>query len=65
MTHPEKVVKVGDEIKAKVIKVDALSKKIGLSIKAYTENLDPAQSDLEEVQLDIPAEDEEASESEA
>ncbi|MCH6581298.1 MAG: S1 RNA-binding domain-containing protein [Nitrospinae bacterium] len=65
VTHPEKVVKVGDEIKAKVIKVDTISKKIGLSIKAYTENLDPSQIDLEEVQLDIPAEDEEASESEA
>ncbi len=65
VTHPEKVVKVGDEITAKVIKVDTTSKKIGLSIKAYTENLDPSQIDLEEVQLDIPAEDEEASESEA
>jgi small subunit ribosomal protein S1 len=66
VTHPEKVVKVGDEIKAKVIKVDTTSKKIGLSIKAYTENLDPSQIDLEEVQLDIPAEDnEQASESEA
>ena len=65
VTHPEKVVKVGDEIKAKVIKVDTISKKIGLSIKAYTENLDPSQIDLEEVQLDIPAEDEEASESKA
>ncbi|MEE9499173.1 MAG: 30S ribosomal protein S1 [Nitrospinaceae bacterium] len=59
VTHPEKVVKVGDEIKAKVIKVDTTSKKIGLSIKAYTENLDPSQIDLEEVQLDIPSEDEE------
>ncbi len=65
VTHPEKVVKVGDEITAKVIKVDTTSKKIGLSIKAYTENLDPSQIDLEEVQLDIPAEDEEASEPEA
>ncbi len=60
VTHPEKVVKVGDEITAKVIKVDTTSKKIGLSIKAYTENLDPSQIDLEEVQLDIPAEDEES-----
>jgi len=59
VTHPEKVVKVGDEITAKVIKVDTTSKKIGLSIKAYIENLDPSQIDLEEVQLDIPSEDEE------
>jgi small subunit ribosomal protein S1 len=59
VTHPEKVVNVGDEIKAKVIKVDTTSKKIGLSIKAYKENLDPSQIDLEEVQLDIPSEEEE------
>jgi len=58
VTHPEKVVKVGDEITAKVIKVDTTSKKIGLSIKAYLENLDPSQIDLEEVQLDIPDEEE-------
>ena len=59
VTHPEKAVKVGDEIKAKVIKVDTTSKKIGLSIKAFEENLDPSQIDLEEVQLDVPSEDEE------
>jgi small subunit ribosomal protein S1 len=59
VTHPEKVVNVGDEITAKVIKVDTTSKKIGLSIKAYTENLDPSQIDLEDVQLDIPSENEE------
>ncbi len=58
VTHPEKVVAVGDEITAKVIKVDTTSKKIGLSIKAHIENLDPAQIELEEVQLDIPDEDE-------
>lgn len=59
VTHPEKVVSVGDEISAKVIKVDTTSKKIGLSIKAFVENLDPSQIDLDEVQLDIPSEDEE------
>jgi small subunit ribosomal protein S1 len=59
VTHPEKAVNVGDEITAKVIKVDTTSKKIGLSIKAYKENLDPSQIELEEVQLDIPSEDEE------
>ncbi len=58
------MVKVGDEIKAKVIKVDTSSKKIGLSIKAYKENLDPSQIDLEEVQLDIPSENEEETETE-
>ncbi|MDH5763375.1 MAG: 30S ribosomal protein S1 [Nitrospinota bacterium] len=65
VTHPEKVVKVGDEITAKVIKVDTTSKKIGLSIKAYQENLDPSQIDLEEVQLDIPDDEEEDSPAEA
>ena len=59
VTHPEKEVNVGDEITAKVIKVDTTSKKIGLSIKAFKENLDPSQIDLEEVQLDIPSEEEE------
>ena len=59
VTHPEKVVNVGDEISAKVIKVDTTSKKIGLSIKAFVENLDPSQIDLDEVQLGIPSEDEE------
>ena len=56
VTHPEKVVQVGDKITAKVIKVDTTSKKIGLSIKAHLENLDPSQINLEEVQLDIPDE---------
>jgi small subunit ribosomal protein S1 len=64
VTHPEKVVNVGDEITAKVIKVDTTSKKIGLSIKAYKENLDPSQIDLEEVQLDVPSEDEEETKTE-
>jgi small subunit ribosomal protein S1 len=59
VTHPEKVVAVGDEITAKVIKVDTTSKKIGLSIKAYTENLDASQIELEEVQLDIPDDEDE------
>jgi small subunit ribosomal protein S1 len=52
VTHPEKVVKVGDSIQAKVIKVDQENKKIGLSIKAFTENLDPSQIDLDEIQMD-------------
>ena len=64
VTHPEKVVNVGDEITAKVIKVDTSSKKIGLSIKAFKENLDPSQIDLDEVQLDIPSEDEEETKTE-
>jgi small subunit ribosomal protein S1 len=64
VTHPEKVVNVGDEISAKVIKVDTTSKKIGLSIKAFVENLDPSQIDLDEVQLDIPSEDEEETKTE-
>jgi len=49
VSHPEKVVKVGDTIKAKVVKVDPATKKIGLSIKAYEENLDP--SEIEDVEM--------------
>jgi len=53
VSHPETVVKVGDEVKAKVIKVDAATKKIGLSVKAFEENLDPSQINLDEVELDV------------
>jgi len=52
VTHPEKVVQVGDNIQAKIIKVDQENKKIGLSIKAFIENLDPSQIDLDEIQMD-------------
>ena len=52
VSHPETVVKVGDEVKAKIIKVDAATKKIGLSVKAFEENLDPSQINLDEVQLE-------------
>ena len=56
VSHPEKVVKVGDAVKAKVIKVDPATKKIGLSVKAYEENLDPSEIEVE----DVPDEDEES-----
>ncbi len=56
VSHPEKVVKVGDTVKTKVIKVDPATKKIGLSVKAYEENLDPSQIEVE----DVPDEDEES-----
>ncbi len=51
---PEKAVKVDDAIQAKVIKVDTASKKIGLSIKAFEENLsvediEKEQTNLEEI----------------
>ncbi len=60
VSHPEKVVAVGDEIKAKVIKVDTSTKKIGLSIKAVQENLDPSQINLDEVELNVEEEEEES-----
>lgn len=60
VAQTEDAVKVGDAIKAKVVKIDAAAKKIGLSIKAYEENLDPSQ--IEEIPLDEPQE--EASENE-
>ena len=52
VAQTEDAVKVGDAIKAKVVKIDAAAKKIGLSIKAYEENLDPSQ--IEEVPLEEP-----------
>jgi len=61
VTHPEKVVQVGDSIQAKIIKVDQENKKIGLSIKAFTENLDPSQIDFDEIQMDETQEETEES----
>ncbi len=52
VSHPDQVVKVDDEIKAKVIKVDTSSKKIALSIKAYEENLDIPAIEQEQAQIE-------------
>ncbi len=52
VSHPEKLYKVDDSIKAKVIKVDIENKKIGLSIKAFEENLDVAEIEKEQALLD-------------
>lgn len=38
VVNPEDVVKVGDKVRAKIIKIDSESKKLALSIKAYLEN---------------------------
>lgn len=54
VAQTEDAVKVGDAVKVKVVKIDAAAKKIGLSIKAYEENLDPSQ--IEEVPLEEPQE---------
>ena len=51
-SEPDKVVEVGDEIKAKIIKVDTNNKKIALSIKAYEENLDLEAIKQEQAQLE-------------
>ncbi|MBI5748907.1 MAG: 30S ribosomal protein S1, partial [Nitrospinae bacterium] len=48
VNDPKEVVSVGDEIKARVVKVDEANRRIGLSIKAYNEGI----SNLEG--LDIP-----------
>ena len=53
ITTPEEAVKVDDDIKAKVIKVDTNDKKIALSIKAYEENLDLSQIEKEQVDMDV------------
>ena len=52
ISDPESAVKVDDDIKAKVIKVDTTNKKIALSIKAYNENLDISAIEKEQVDLE-------------
>tara|TARA_B100000749_G_scaffold243601_1_gene204944 strand:- start:1167 stop:2342 length:1176 start_codon:yes stop_codon:yes gene_type:complete len=52
ISDPESAVKVDDDIKAKVIKVDTTNKKIALSIKAYKENLDISAIEKEQVDLE-------------
>jgi small subunit ribosomal protein S1 len=53
ISDPEEAVKVDDEIKAKVIKVDINNKKIALSIKAYKENLDLSAIEKEQVDMEV------------
>ena len=50
--EPEKGVKIGEKIKAKIVKVDTSNKKIALSIKAYEENLDLKAIKQEQNQLE-------------
>ena len=50
--EPEKGVKIGEKIKAKIVKVDTSNKKIALSIKAYEENLDLEAIEQEQNQLE-------------
>ncbi|MFQ5451669.1 MAG: 30S ribosomal protein S1 [Nitrospinaceae bacterium] len=52
VSHPDQVVKVGDSIQAKVIKVDTSNKKIALSIKAFEEKLDINAIQEEQAQLE-------------
>ena len=52
VSEPDQVVKVDDNIKAKVIKVDTINKKIALSIKAFEENLDLIAIEQEQAQLE-------------
>ncbi len=48
---PEEVVSVGQELDAKIIKIEAAARKIGLSIRALTE--ETAQTDLDEVNRQV------------
>ena len=57
ITDPEEAVKVDDNIRAKVIKVDVDKKKIALSIKAHEENLDLSQSEKEQGDMEVFKED--------
>ena len=52
VSEPEKGVKIGEKIKAKIVKVDTSNKKIALSIKAYEENLDLEAIKQEQNQLE-------------
>ena len=52
ISEPKEVVKVGQKIKAKIVKVDTSNKKIALSIKAYEENLDLEAIEQEQNQLE-------------
>jgi small subunit ribosomal protein S1 len=58
VTSPESVVEVGQTVKAKIIKVDLATKKIGLSIKAFEENLDISAIEKEQAHLDETRQDE-------
>jgi len=59
VSHPDQVVKVGDSIQAKVIKVDTENKKIALSIKAFDENLDLQAIEAEQAEIESFKEDKE------
>lgn len=59
IANPRKAVKVGQEVTAKVIKLDAANRRIGLSIKAFLEGLSP-----EEVERELRAMEEAAASSE-
>ncbi len=52
VTNPEKVIAVGDDIKARVVKVDTVNKKIGLSIKATEEDWDLETIEKEQANLE-------------
>jgi len=58
VTSPESVVEVGQTVKAKIIKVDLANKKIGLSIKAFEENLDISAIEKEQAHLEDARQDE-------
>ena len=58
VTQSDQVVKVGQKIKAKIIKVDTSSKKIALSIKAFNENLDLEAIKEEQRQVEVLKEEE-------
>ena len=58
VSQPDQVVKVGQKIKAKIIKVDTSSKKIALSIKAFNENLDLEAIKKEQRQVEVLKEEE-------
>jgi small subunit ribosomal protein S1 len=49
INKPEEVISVGDELTMKIIKLDADERKIGLSLRAYQENLDEEQEETPKI----------------
>ncbi|MFV1951979.1 MAG: 30S ribosomal protein S1 [Nitrospinota bacterium] len=50
VNRPEDVIAVGDEITARIIKMDTKERKIGLSIKAYKEELEASEVEVDETE---------------
>ena len=56
VTDPEEVVSVGQDLDTKIIKIEVATRKIGLSIRAMTEEMEPQEEpDNENLSAEGPA----------